>query len=186
MLHPDLPVGPEGDGELLGAAHQAVFLLRHRLRRQLDRQTAREPDPLGIAPGLPRPAPDVVEPGGQLARRHPHEVRKPGVAVARGAPLGARPLAADPDGDARLLQRLRRKAHLAEAIVPAFEARLLVSPEPAQDLELLIGDGPALLEVGPQRVELLDHPSYAHPQDQPPRERWSIVVAILAQCSGWR
>jgi hypothetical protein len=71
------------------------------------------------------------------------------------------PLVADPDGDARLLQRLRREAHLAEAIVPAFKARLLVSPEPAQDLELLIGHGPALLEVGPQRVKLLDHPSYA-------------------------
>jgi hypothetical protein len=82
--------------------------------------------------------------------------------------LGARPLAADPDRDARLLERLRRKAHVAEAIVPAFEARLLVAPQPTQDLELLIGYGPALLEVGPQRLELLDHPSYAQSQDQPP------------------
>ena len=166
MLHADLLKAAERGEELLGGAHEAVLFLGHGLAGDLDRQTAGETDRVRIALGLHGPAPDVVEAGRQLARRDPHEVGEPRITVGPGSPLRASALAADPDGNARLLQRLGRKSHLVEVVVASVESRLLVVPEPMDDLELLVGHRPALLEGDPERVELLHHPADPDPEDQ--------------------
>src|SRR3972149_6703285 len=142
VLDADVLETPERLDELLGCAPQAVVLLGHRLGGDVDGGNRTEFDRTRF-PGPPRGPPFWAPP-----------------------PLARLASPADPDGKARLLDRPGIDGHLAETVVATLEVRPLLLPEQVEDLQLLLGHARPVLEVDPQRLELLGHPADPDAEDE--------------------
>ncbi len=87
------------------------------------------------------------------------------VAARDGAPVRGLARPADPDRD--LVRGLRQHADLVELVVLAVEARGVVTPARAQQVDDLVGRAAAVVEVVPERDELGFRPSHADGDREP-------------------
>ena len=95
----------------------------------------------------------------------------PAISQASGPAQSRLAVAADPNGECT--KRLGLKMDIAESIELALELRLLLGPELAEYLDILVADRTPVVEGSrTQRLELLSHPTcpYAHNQPVAARE----------------
>src|SRR5207302_9136878 len=103
-------------GDLLRGAAQPVGLLLDLLVCHVHREAGVERDVVWVAARGSGGFAHVPVARRQLLGRDPREIRKPGIAVGAGAPLGALALAAAPDRD-RLVVRLGVKRDVLIGVV---------------------------------------------------------------------
>src|SRR5919109_3806749 len=112
-----------------------ALILRDRVACDLDLATAGETHLGRIASRFCGQAQDVVIASFEFAGSDCDEVGEPGIAVLRCAFLGSAALAADPDGDARLLYRFGKEGKVLEAIELPLEACVLFPPQSLDNLK---------------------------------------------------
>ncbi|HEX4529531.1 MAG TPA: hypothetical protein VIA11_08935 [Acidimicrobiia bacterium] len=125
---------------------ERAVILRHRERRQRQRDVERTGTGLELGQGA-----DEGQALGQLLGGD--EPRVPTV-VPCGAPHRRPRVAADPDGRVRLLDGLRREGDAVEVDVGAVVLRFVAGPELDHRREVLVGHATALVERGPEHLEL--------------------------------
>jgi len=90
-------------------------------------------------------------------------------------------VAADHDRRVRALAWFRLEADAVEGGMAPLEARQLLGPEDADRLQVLVGDGAAVLERDAERAELrLDVAPPKPAMSRPPETRSSVVSAFAS------
>src|SRR5262249_35338996 len=136
--------------EVLGRLAPALRDLEARVG-EVDR--ALDADRLRVAAGLARALVQRREVGAELLLAEPRVVGEPAVGEAPGALQHGPRLAAEPEPD-RPLHRQRVDARGRDLVEPPLVGHDLPRPEQAQELDLLLHDLAAALEVDAERLVL--------------------------------
>src|SRR5919109_4516568 len=140
--------------DLLCAAQQRSALHRGLCtRRELERLTNRNHQRSRIASSLPTDLLQIGRPGFDIL--HEGARRVPAVAEGDGAADGAFAIAADPDGDVRLLHWLRLEGDVFKPHKLAMKGRFVLGPEYFEGGNVLVAERPAPLKRYSQRLELI-------------------------------